>query len=208
VVLAALLVAVALVATSAGWGRPVTTRPVPSSPASGNVQRTLAISSESLYAPNDPWKAYLAGERVCPGGERTNLSVARQVSTVECLINYARKRRGLPALDVRPMLSAASMDKARAIVRCSSFAHDPCGGDWMSAVRATGYRGQFGENLYMASGRWGAPRVAVDAWLNSSEHRQNLFGRSWNEQGVALVMSKRFGAHRDVAVWVGVLGDS
>ncbi len=60
----------------------------------------------------------------------------------------------------------------------SDFAHDPCGGDWTSAVRSAGYPGVFGENLYHASGRWAAPRLAVDAWLNSPTNRETCSGRS------------------------------
>ena len=98
-----------------------------------------------LYAKNDPWKAYLASERTCPGGERTGLPAAQQLATVACLVNFARKRRGLRPLAVLPVLNGASVRKARQIIRCATFAHNPCGGDWTSAVRSTGYAGVFGE---------------------------------------------------------------
>ena len=74
-------------------------------------------------------------------------------------------------------------------------------------MRSTGYRGGIGENLYIASGRWGAPRVAVDAWLNSPGHRENLFSSEWREQGMALVTKQRFGDYRNVSLWVNVFGD-
>ncbi len=171
-------------------------------------ERALALSTTSLYARNDPWKDYLAGETVCPGGERTDLPPSRQVATVACLVNFARKRRGLRPLEVGAVLSGASLIKAKEILRCENFAHNPCGGDWTAAVRSLGFVGSVGENLYLASGRFGAPRVAVDAWLNSPRHRANLFGRGWREQGVALLAKQTFGTYRDVSVWVSVLGDS
>lgn len=164
------------------------------------------LSTASLYAANDPWKGYLAGEDVCPGGERTDLPAARQIATVACLVNFARKRRGLRELAVRPILIRASETKAKAIIRCKNFSHDPCGGDWRSAVRASGYVGVFGENLYIASGPWGAPRVAVDAWLNSPKHRENLFDRKWRVQGFALLAKESFEGYADVSLWVNVLG--
>jgi len=170
-------------------------------------ERVITLSTSSLYARNDPWKSYLASDSTCPGGERTDLPIARQVATVACLINYARKRAGVRALVVRRVLNGASIAKARAIVRCSIFAHNPCGGDWKTAVRSTGYRGGFGENLYIATGRWGAPRVAVDAWLNSAAHRENLFSQQWREQGLALLVKPSFDGYRDVSLWVSVLGD-
>lgn len=209
ITLAALAGVVAFAATIAAGGGPGDTgspvRLVKSSLRQGD--RALALSTASLYARDDPWKAYLADESVCPGGERTDLPVASQAATVACLVNYARKRRGLRELGVRAVLNGASARKARAIVRCRNFAHNPCGGDWTSAVRSTGYVGVFGENLYIASGPFGAPRVAVDAWLNSAPHRENLFGPEWREQGLALLPRESFGDYRHVALWVSVLAD-
>ena len=165
------------------------------------------LSTTSLYAKNDPWKQYLASERVCPGGERTDLPLASQADTARCLVNFARRRRGLRELSVTSILNGASTRKARAILRCGNFAHNPCGGDWAASVRSAGYAGLFGENLYLASGPFGAPRVAVDAWLNSAPHRRNLFRAEWREQGLAVVALDRFGDRRDVALWVSVFGD-
>ena len=170
-------------------------------------QRLLTLSTTSLYAKNDPWMSYLASESTCPGGERTDLPVARQVATVACLVNFARTRRGLRVLPVALILSQASEQKAQAMIKCEGFEHNPCRGDWTHAVRSAGYSGAFGENLYLATGRWGAPRVAVDAWLNSSSHRKNLFRREWRRQGLALVPGATFGPYRNVSLWVSVLGD-
>lgn len=165
------------------------------------------VSSTALYAKNDAWKPYLASEKVCPGGERTNGSLTARAETVTCLVNFARQKRGLRALSVAPILNGASAKKAQAILRCRNFAHNPCGGDWTSAVRSTGYSGPFGENLYLATGDFGAPRPAVDAWLNSPPHRANLFKAGWREQGLAVVTLDRFHSHRDVSLWVSVLGE-
>ncbi len=208
--MASVLVAVSLsVATCVGGDRPTrVVMPIREVLSSfGQSDRQLALATTSLYAENDPWKSYLASEAVCPGGERTDLSVERQVAAVACLVNFARNRQGLRDLVVLPVLNGASIRKARAIIRCETFAHNPCGGDWTTSVRSTGYPGEFGENLYIASGRWGAPRVAVDAWLNSATHRANLFRRAWREQGLAVLPGESFGGYTDVAVWVNVLGD-
>ena len=166
------------------------------------------VSTKALYARDDPWKKYLASERVCPGGERTDLPPKSQAETVACLLNFAREQRGLRGLAVASILNGASVRKGQAILRCGRFAHNPCGGDWTASVRSTGYAGSFGENLYLASGPFAAPRPAVDAWLNSAPHRANLFRADWREQGLAVVFLSHFGNQADVAVWVNVLGDS
>jgi uncharacterized protein YkwD len=204
------LLAVILLTAASGVGDPsyvngAQIRAVRSSLAPNEHAHTL--STASLYASNDPWKAYLASESVCPGGERTDLPAARQAATVACLVNFARKRQGLRELVSRALLNGASVSKAKAIVRCGNFAHNPCGEDWTSWVRSTGYTGFFVENLYLASGRWGAPRVAMDAWLNSAPHRENLFRQESREQGLAVISVESFGGYRDVALWVSVLGD-
>lgn len=166
-----------------------------------------SAGTASLYATPDPWRKYLASEAVCPGGERTDLPPKSQVRTVACLVNFARKQRGLHLLSLVPRLDVASARKAQAILRCGSFAHNPCGGGWSSSITSTGYVGAFGENLYLASGAFAAPRPTVDAWLNSPPHRENLFGAKWRAQGLAVLILGRFGGHDRVAVWVNVLGD-
>jgi uncharacterized protein YkwD len=165
-----------------------------------------ALSTSSLYAKGDPWKGYLATEDVCPGGERTDLSLVRQEQTLICLVNWARKQRGLAPLQRLTLLNTTSSMKARDIVRCESFAHNPCGGDWAVHVRAAGYSGGVGENLYLASGPWSAPRVAVDGWLNSPEHRANLFDPQWRRQGLAAVEIAAFLGHRSITIWVNEFG--
>jgi uncharacterized protein YkwD len=165
------------------------------------------VSTTALYATHDPWKTYLASEQVCPGGERTDLSPTSQAATVACLLNFARKQRGLRSLPIASILNGASVRKGQAILRCGRFAHNPCGGDWTASVRSTGYAGTFGENLYLATGPFAAPRPAVDAWLNSAPHRNNLFRASWREQGLAVVFLPHFGNLSHVVVWVNVLGD-
>src|SRR5262245_9745877 len=39
---------------------------------------SATFGRNSLYWPNDKWKAYLAPEQDCPGGERTDLPLAEQ----------------------------------------------------------------------------------------------------------------------------------
>jgi uncharacterized protein YkwD len=163
--------------------------------------------SEPLYPEDDPWAAYLAPESVCPGGEDRSAPVAEQERTMICLLNWARARRGQPALPVSPMLAASARLKAEDIVRCSDFAHEACGKEADSVAHEVGYSGfSWGENLYAGPGEFARPRVAVDRWLNSDGHRENLFRDSWQEQGVALRTAEEFDGYSDAAVWVSHFG--
>ena len=43
---------------------------------------SITLRRASLYWPNDRWTAYLAPERSCPGGERTDLPLGEQADVM------------------------------------------------------------------------------------------------------------------------------
>jgi hypothetical protein len=168
---------------------------------------SITLQKGSLYPKDDPWRGYLADERTCPGGERTDLPLDQELGIMKCLVDYARARRHLEPLAVSALLGETSLAKANRIVRCGDFSHTACGEDAASEVRAAGYYGAWGENLYIAEGPLGAPRVALDGWLNSPGHRENLFQPAWRVQGIAAVKVAQFRDYRDVTLWVNQFGD-
>ena len=166
----------------------------------------FTIRKGSLYPANDHWKGYLASEQTCPGGERTDLPLGEQANIMTCLINYARQQRGFSTLTPASLLNETSLKKADKIVRCNEFAHGACGDDPAADVRAANYYGAWGENLYLGEGRLGAPRVALDGWLNSSEHRENLFQPGWRCEGIAVMTAAEVGKYSNVTIWVNQFG--
>ncbi len=166
----------------------------------------VTLHGSSLYFPNDQWSAYLADEQTCPGGERTDLSLSEQAATMACLVNFAREWRGLQPLTIVAVLDSSSVAKAERIVRCRAFAHDACGEAPDADARAAGYTGAWGENLYIADGPWGAPRVALDGWLNSPGHRDNLFNPQWRTEGLGVEKVSGFGDYHDAELWVQEFG--
>ena len=167
----------------------------------------VTIVEPPLYPRNDPWQAYLAEEESCPGGEDADAPLDRQLETMRCLVDHARARRGLSTLPVSPALGVAARLKGADIERCGRFAHAPCGGDAGDVARTAGYRGSFGENLAIAEGRLGAPRPALDGWLNSPHHRENLFRPEWRVQSLYVAKLPRFHEYRDATLWVSQFGD-
>jgi uncharacterized protein YkwD len=163
---------------------------------------SITIRKGSLYPSHDPWQAYLADEQTCPGGERSDAPLNEQTSTMSCLINYARAQRGLAPLTTVSFLDDSALKKADRITRCGQFAHDACGEDPAADVRAGGYRGAWGENLYLGEGRLGAPRVALDGWLNSPGHRDNLFQPEWRSEGIAVIKVDRLGGYSGAEIWI------
>ena len=171
--------------------------------ADGN--RTVA-PPPPRYAHDDPWRPYLAPETSCPGGDDQTRSVTAQADTMVCLINYARSHAGLDSLSVSSTLSGSARLKGDEILRCDRFAHSPCGDDPSAGVRGLGYAGAFGENLYIADGRDGAPRVALDHWLNSPDHRENLFRPQWRVQSLYVAKVATFRQYRGATLWVSQFG--
>lgn len=167
---------------------------------------SITIHGDPLYAKNDPWRRYLAPERDCPGGESLDAPLPDQAETMVCLVNYARAQGGLQPVSPIGLLDESSLAKATKIVRCTDFDHNACGEDAAADVRAAGYTGAWGENLYIADGRYGSPRVALDGWLNSVEHRENLLTPAWRTQGIAVEKVARFGSDRNVTLWVNQFG--
>ncbi|MCP9486053.1 MAG: CAP domain-containing protein [Gaiellaceae bacterium MAG52_C11] len=167
----------------------------------------IRIGGDSLYAKDDPWKTYLADEQTCPGSERSDASLTEQAATMVCLVNYARNRRGLQPLTPIELLDGTSALKAERIVRCRDFNHDACGTDPAGDARAAGYLSPWGENLYIAGGPLGSPRLALDGWLNSDGHRRNLFRPEWRTQGVAVRKLDTFGRESDMTLWINQFGE-
>jgi uncharacterized protein YkwD len=167
---------------------------------------TVRIKRAPLYAPNDPWKSYLADEQTCPHAEDLSAPLHEQALTMICLINHARRGRGLTELAVLPQLSEAARLKGEEIGRCKVFAHAPCGGDARDVAIQAGFGGRWGENIYIAEGRYGAPRPALDGWLNSPGHRENLFSPLWNVQSVYVVKLDVFPGFKTPMLWVSEFG--
>ena len=167
---------------------------------------SITLRGDSLYAKDDPWRRYLAPESVCPDAEDTDAPLLAQAETMVCLINYARAQGGLRPVSPIALLNLSSGQKAAKIIRCTDFNHDACGEDAAADVRAAGYNGAWGENLYIAEGRYGSPRVALDGWLNSPEHRENLLTADWRTEGIAVQKVDRFGDDHNVTLWVNQFG--
>jgi uncharacterized protein YkwD len=157
---------------------------------------------QSPYAKNDPWAAWLAPESVCPGGEDASRSAAVQEAVATCLLNYARGKEGLPPLPRSGPLDVGSSQKAWDIHACNDFDHYACGKPPDADARSVGLTDRaFGENIYWGPQMYAPPRVAVDGWLNSEHHRENLFDPRWTAQGVAVLVVDSFRGSRG-AIWV------
>jgi uncharacterized protein YkwD len=123
-----------------------------------------------------------------------------------CLLNYAREHQGLSPVGLSSVLSVTAGSKARDIVLCRDFSHEACGKPPFQAADDVGYRGPLGENLYVGEGALMAPRLAVDSWLNSKGHRENLFQPRWQAVGISRLAGANLDDIEDGVVWVNHFG--
>lgn len=154
---------------------------------------------------------HLAPESYCPGSRDLGAPVALQQQVTMCMLNYARGVEGLGPLNVSAELMRSAELKAADILRCSDFSHDACGIDVRQRFADSGYfrsdiRSAFGENLAWGGADAGSPRGAVLGWLDSAEHRANLFKREWTDQGIALAYVEEFRGLESSRIWVSHFG--
>jgi len=122
-------------------------------------------------------------------GSGVTIDRALDVSLLQ-RINEVRAEHSLPPLSLSRALSRAAAAHTREMATEGYFSHDSSDGSpfWQRVKRYYGSRGfmswSVGENLV-----WGSPDLssadALDAWLESAEHRANLLSRSWREVGLA-----------------------
>ncbi len=166
----------------------------------------ITLGGRSLYPENDPWSAWLADDTICPRGEDARAPAPVQVQVLLCLVNYARARESLEPVALSALLSATAAAKARDIVLCRDFRHEACGKAPFQAADDLGYKGSLGENLYVGEGALIAPRLALDTWLNSQGHRENLFRPEWRTIGISLLGGANLDDIDDGVVWVNHFG--
>jgi uncharacterized protein YkwD len=194
-----------------GWAALVSLSLAVAAFALPSVAERLATPSPAGAPPlTGIWVAYVAPARVCRGGDDPSSDRSAQRRTMSCLVNYARAARGLAPVVPAGDLGSSAAQKARQIVLCG-FDHDPCHVGADLVFRRSGYgRGfagvAYGENIALMSSASASPRVILNAWLNSPEHRENLFRADWTEEGVALLDEATVGGQEGVTVWVSHFG--
>lgn len=164
----------------------------------------LVVGSGAAAAPPaPPWAAYLAPVKACPHSGSVHASAASQRRAMTCLINWMRQRIGARQLSWSGRLASVADAKGRVVIQCGDFSHYPCGTRWPTSV-ATARRtwNVWGENLYVGNLWLRTPRAAMLGWLESPEHREVLFDRSWTRLGVSVQRAAKLVGGNDMSLWV------
>ena len=128
----------------------------------------------------------------------TSASTRRAVSlsalerSVLADVNAIRRSSHLAQLAVSPGLRAAATQHSTEMARLGYFAHSSSDGSAFDKRLARYFpRGRYhywsvGENLVFGSPDLTAAQ-ALDLWMHSPEHRQNLLRASWRQIGISAV---------------------
>jgi uncharacterized protein YkwD len=119
------------------------------------------------------------------------LAAAKQATL--CLVNRERTTRGLPPLRENGLLSAASLEHSRDMVRVGYFEHTSADGRSVGdRLRAIGYSRGFsasaGENIAYGVGRKATPAAIVRAWMHSPGHRADILRPAFTEIGIGIAL--------------------
>ncbi len=115
--------------------------------------------------------------------------------------NIERKNKSLQPLKENSALSYAAYIRAKDILDNQDFSHIATKSGEIKAQKAikiVGYRySEAGENLAMGIDD---PNEVVAQWIASPEHKENIFSKSFNETGVAVLNGEFQGQKNDYIV--------
>lgn len=128
-------------------------------------------------------------------GTNTNTNTTTSLSSDEQevfnLINQQRQQNGLSALSINSEVQNVARIKAKDMVDKNYFSHtSPTYGSPFDMLKSfkISYN-TAGENIAGNSSNSGA----VNAWMNSSGHRANILNSSFNQTGIGVVSSPKYG---------------
>ena len=121
----------------------------------------------------------------------TDTAVSSYEAEVIRLVNQIRKQNGLKELQTDWQLSRVARYKSEDMKKNNYFSHtSPTYGSPFDMMKAFGisYKGA-GENI--AKGQK-TPQAVVNAWMNSSGHRENILKASYTHIGVGYVSNGNY----------------
>jgi uncharacterized protein YkwD len=123
---------------------------------------------------------------------------------MQCLTNYARAQQGLAPLQLNALLNTAGQAKLESNISCADFSHTPCGQPFDTVFSsyvhgATSY--EIGENIAWGTGSYGTPRQAMNGWLHSDGHRENILTAAYAELGIGYLPGQTFQGYDGATLW-------
>lgn len=117
-----------------------------------------------------------------------SMTTAQMESQVQQQINQIRQQQGLTELRHNEKLAQVARRYSRRMAEQNFFAHvGPQGDTLTDRVEAAGifYR-MVGENLFTSTNIAQPVPAAVDGWMNSPGHRENILRSEYRETGIGI----------------------
>ena len=128
--------------------------------------------------------------KTCDGG---TINVNANEKRVLELHNRARKKHGLKALCVHPILTRAARAHTREMLEKDYTSHNSFNGESAKErLKRYGYTSAgysyyiYGENIALGCGSYGAPDNIFKWWMHSSAHRSNILKKKFREVGIGV----------------------
>lgn len=174
-------------------------------PRESNNQKAKLLHNSSLSLVILAFIFYQLAINFIPQLAPKILGYAANISPSEVirLTNEKRAQAGLPALVENSTLSQAALAKGADMLNKGYWAHvAPDGTQPWSFFTNFGYKYRFaGENL---ARDFSNPSAAVEAWMNSPSHRENLLSSKYKEIGIGVIEGSLAGV--DTTIIVQFLG--
>jgi uncharacterized protein YkwD len=166
----------------------------------------LLAPAASLAVGQSHHRAVAKAVQACPDADldATAGNLGRIRKAVLCLHNQIRARHGLKALRQNARLRKAAVRHSRDMVAHDYFEHTtPKGVTMLDRILRSRYVREdqgwvLGENLAWGTGAYGTPRGAIEAWMESAGHRENILRGAYRDVGIGVVIgvpgSKAVGA--------------
>lgn len=110
---------------------------------------------------------------------------------IHSLINSERRKKNLNQLYWDDALARLARDYAGKMARQNFFGHYDNGGTIASRARSSNIYGwrKLGENLFYCEQITDFDDLAVQRWMKSAGHRQNILDKSWTATGIGVAAS-------------------
>lgn len=109
------------------------------------------------------------------------------------LINDERYKAGVKPLEWDANVASAARRHSSNMADSDFFGHEDLQGRSPSdriSLSGIGKRSKLGENIVWVSGYQDPVKHAVECWMRSSEHRQNLLDPKYKESGIGAAIAK------------------
>jgi uncharacterized protein (TIGR03000 family) len=167
---------------------------------SGEVRRELVTptkDAESLYVFKASWtecdtpRTVKRSVKLKPGQDAEvdlNLDLTADEKTILKLINAERDKAGLEPLKTDPKLNRAARSHSLNMAKQNILEHVLDGKGSADRIKDSGYRLRtFGENCGVGSR---TPAAAIQMWLNSPPHKENILTAEFTETGIGIATGK------------------